>query len=42
MILRQKNEVIEKCTGDYIFHLDVDELPHEILISQLKEVLSYQ
>ena len=32
-------QVIEKCTGDYIFHLDADELPHEILISQLKEVL---
>ena len=36
----QKNAVIEKCTGDYIFHLDADELPHEILISQLKEVLA--
>ena len=36
----KKNEVIEKCTGDYIFHLDEDELPHEILISQLTKVLS--
>jgi len=27
----QKNYVIEQCSGDYIFHLDADEYPHEVL-----------
>ena len=35
----QKNSVIEKCEGDYIFHLDADEYPHENLLSQLKPLL---
>ena len=35
----QKNFVIEKCTGDYIFHIDADEYPHESLLSQLKDIL---
>ncbi len=35
----QKNYVIEQCTGDYIFHIDADEYPNEILIQQLKEIL---
>lgn len=35
----QKNSVIENCTGDYIFHIDADEYPNEILIGQLKEIL---
>ena len=35
----QKNSVIENSTGDYIFHIDADEYPHEILLSQLKEIL---
>ena len=35
----QKNSVIENCKGDYIFHLDADEYPHEILLSQIKQVL---
>ena len=35
----QKNSVIENCNGDYIFHLDADEYPHEILLSQIKQVL---
>ena len=34
-----KNSVIEKSTGDYIFHIDADEYPHEILIQQLKQIL---
>ena len=34
-----KNFVIEKCTGDYIFHLDADEYPNVILIQQLKQIL---
>ena len=35
----QKNSVIENCRGDYIFHIDADEYPHKILISQIKQVL---
>ena len=35
----QKNSVIENSTGDYIFHIDADEYPHEILLQQLKQVL---
>ena len=34
-----KNSVIEKASGDYIFHIDADEYPNEILIQQLKEIL---
>ena len=35
----QKNSVIEKSTGDYVFHIDADEYPHEILLQQLKQIL---
>ena len=35
----QKNSVIENSTGDYIFHLDADETPHETLLIQLKDIL---
>ena len=35
----QKNSVIEKSRGDYIFHIDADEYPNEILIQQLKQIL---
>ena len=35
----QKNSVIEKSSGDYIFHIDADEYPNEILLQQLKQIL---
>jgi len=35
----QKNSVIEKSTGDYIFHIDADEYPHKTLLAQLKQIL---
>ena len=35
----QKNSVIEKSTGDYIFHIDADEYPNEVLLQQLKRIL---
>ena len=35
----QKNSVIENSTGDYIFHIDADEYPHEILLLQLKQII---
>ena len=31
-----KNSVIENCSGDYIFHFDADEYPHETLLEQIK------
>ena len=34
-----KNSVIENCSGDYIFHIDADEYPHEMLLQQLKEII---
>jgi hypothetical protein len=30
---------LEKCTGDYNFGIDADEMPQEILIKELKKVL---
>ena len=33
-----KNSVIENSVGDYIFHIDADEYPHEILLQQLKQI----
>ena len=35
----QKNSVIENSSGDYIFHIDADETPHETLLIQLKDIL---
>ena len=35
----QKNSVIENSTGNYIFHIDADEYPNEILLSQLKQII---
>ena len=35
----QKNSVIENSIGDYIFHIDADEYPNEILLQQLKEII---
>tara|TARA_Y100000310_G_scaffold56441_1_gene51845 strand:- start:141 stop:461 length:321 start_codon:yes stop_codon:yes gene_type:complete len=32
----QKNYLKRMCTGDYIFNFDADEIPHPILISQIK------
>ena len=34
-----KNNLKEHCTGDWIFQIDADELPHIDLILNLKEVL---
>ena len=34
-----KNHTKSMCEGDYIFHLDADEYPHEILIEQLPTIL---
>tara|TARA_R100000315_G_C5233340_1_gene144395 strand:- start:267 stop:929 length:663 start_codon:yes stop_codon:yes gene_type:complete len=36
----QKNSVIENSVGDYVFHIDADEYPNEILINQLKQILT--
>ena len=34
-----KNYAKEKCSGDYIFHLDADEIPNETLLKQLPQIL---
>ena len=34
-----KNSVIEKSSGDYIFHIDADEYPNETLLQQLPQIV---
>jgi len=34
-----KNELTKLCSGDYIFQIDADELPHKILIEKLPSIL---
>ena len=34
-----KNKLTGLCSGDYIFQIDADEIPHEILIEQLPTIL---
>ena len=34
-----KNYTKAHCTGDYIFHIDADEIPNEILLEQLPTIL---
>jgi glycosyltransferase involved in cell wall biosynthesis len=37
--LENKNFMNSKCTGDYIFQLDADEIPNEMLIQHLPAIL---
>ena len=34
-----KNHTKSQCSGDYIFHIDADEIPNEILLKQLPTIL---
>jgi hypothetical protein len=34
-----KNQLMDLCSGDYIFQIDADELPNEYLIKSLPEIL---
>ena len=34
-----KNHTKSMCNGDYIFHLDADEIPHEVLMEQVHTVI---
>ena len=34
-----KNKLTEYCSGDYIFQIDADEIPHESLIANLPYIL---
>jgi glycosyltransferase involved in cell wall biosynthesis len=34
-----KNNLKANCKGDYIFQIDADEIPHEVMIAYLPEVL---
>jgi glycosyltransferase involved in cell wall biosynthesis len=38
--LENKNFMNSKCTGDYIFQIDADEIPEEFLLENLKEILN--
>lgn len=37
--LENKNFMNSKCSGDYIFQIDADEVPHEYLIQVIKPIL---
>ena len=37
--LENKNYMNSKCTGDYIFQIDADEIPSEVLVLNLKAIL---
>ena len=34
-----KNNLKENCSGNWIFQIDADELPHQFLLTNLKEIL---
>jgi hypothetical protein len=34
-----KNKLTSYCTGDYIFQIDADEIPNEVLLSNLKGII---
>tara|TARA_R100001460_G_scaffold68984_1_gene109544 strand:- start:281 stop:904 length:624 start_codon:yes stop_codon:yes gene_type:complete len=34
-----KNKLTSFCSGDYVFQIDADELPHEVLITSLHKIL---
>ena len=36
----QKNYLKNMCSGDYIFNLDADELPHKYLMENIKSILA--
>ena len=35
----QKNSIIDNSDGDYIFHIDADEYPHDTLLEQLPQII---
>jgi hypothetical protein len=37
--LENKNFMNSKCTGDYIFQIDADEIPEDFLVENLKDIL---
>lgn len=36
---KQKNFLIQQCTGDWIFNIDADEIPHYILLRDFRKIL---
>ncbi len=34
-----KNQLTDYCSGDYIFQIDADEIPHKVLLSYIPEIL---
>jgi hypothetical protein len=39
--LENKNYMNSKCNGEYIFQIDADEIPSEVLVNNLKNVLKH-
>ena len=37
--LENKNYLGSKCTGEYIFQIDADEIPQEFLLANIKEII---
>ena len=36
-----KNELTKHCSGDYIFQIDADEYPHEVLMDNIHQILEH-
>tara|TARA_B100000424_G_scaffold238648_1_gene204851 strand:- start:3265 stop:3888 length:624 start_codon:yes stop_codon:yes gene_type:complete len=35
----QKNYLTRMCSGDYIINIDADEIPHDVFLNQIKQVI---
>ena len=35
----QKNYLTGMCSGDYIINIDADEIPHDVFLNQIKQVI---
>ena len=35
----QKNHLTGMCSGDYIINIDADEIPHDVFLNQIKQVI---
>ena len=36
---KQKNYLTRMCSGDYIINIDADEIPHDVFLNQIKQVI---
>ena len=37
----KKNHLKKMCSGDYVFNIDADEIPHKQLIKNIKLIFFY-